>query len=189
MSLLQILKFPDNRLRLKAKYVPIINDSIKTLAKDMLETMYQENGIGLAATQVNKQLRIVVLDTSEKRNQPLILINPKIIEKIGQFTSQEGCLSVPGIFAEVQRASEIRLQYSDIDSNQQVKLFSGINSVCIQHELDHLQGILFIDLLSADMQKKAKQLISNSHTESSAKSYKLEADSNQNVVALKIDNL
>ncbi|MCP4320434.1 MAG: peptide deformylase [Psychromonas sp.] len=156
MALLEVLHFPDQRLRTVAKAVEQITPEIKTIATNMLETMYDENGVGLAATQINIHLRIVTIDVSEERDQPMILINPDIIDQSGEEESQEGCLSVPDTHADVKRSEFVTLQYLDINGEQQVLNADGLLAVCIQHELDHLKGKLFIDYLSPFKQKRIK---------------------------------
>ncbi len=156
MAVLEVLHFPDQQLRKVAKAVEEITPEIKEIAADMLETMYQENGVGLAATQVNIHKRIAVIDTSESRDQPMVLINPEIIEQSGEEESEEGCLSVPETNAKVKRCEFVTVQYLDLDGNRQVLEADGLLAVCIQHELDHLQGKLFIDYLSPLKQKRVK---------------------------------
>jgi peptide deformylase len=156
MALLEVLHFPDQRLRTVAKAVEQITPEIKTLATNMIETMYDENGVGLAATQVNTHLRIAVIDVSEHRDQAMILINPEIIEQSGEEESQEGCLSVPDINADVKRSEFVTVKFLDIDGKTQVIDADGLLAVCIQHELDHLKGKLFIDYLSPFKQKRIK---------------------------------
>ena len=148
MSKLLILEFPDPRLRTKAQPVTVFDAALKQLAADMLETMYEAPGIGLAATQVNVHKQLIVLDVSEEKNQPMILINPRILEKEGSQTYQEGCLSVPGIFADVDRADRIRVEAQDVDGKPFALEVDGLLAVCIQHEMDHLIGKLFVDYLS-----------------------------------------
>ena len=148
MSKLLILEFPDKRLRTKAKPVTVFDAALKTLAADMLETMYAAPGIGLAATQVDVHKQLLVLDVSEEKDQPMILVNPKILETEGSQTYQEGCLSVPGIFADVDRADRIKVEAQDIDGNPVAFEADGLLAVCIQHEMDHLIGKLFVDYLS-----------------------------------------
>ncbi|HEY0906896.1 MAG TPA: peptide deformylase [Methylophilus sp.] len=131
-----------------AKPVATVNDETRQLVADMLETMYAENGIGLAATQVNIHQRVVVIDLSEERNQPQIFINPEITEKSGDTTYEEGCLSVPQNYANVERAAEITLKAQDLDGNWFEVKADGLLAICLQHELDHLVGKLFIDYLS-----------------------------------------
>lgn len=156
MALLEVLHFPDQRLRTVAKAVDQITPEIKQTALDMIETMYDENGVGLAATQVNFHYRLVVIDVSEDRDQPMIIINPEIIDQSGEEESQEGCLSVPDTNADVKRSELVTLQYIDIEGEKQVIEADGLLAVCIQHELDHLKGKLFIDYLSPFKQKRIK---------------------------------
>jgi peptide deformylase len=156
MPLLPVLHFPDKRLRTIAKSVEQITPEIKQIAKDMLETMYEENGVGLAATQVNIHQRIAVMDISEERDQPIILINPSIIEQSGEEESQEGCLSVPETNANVKRSEFVTVEFLNIKGEKEVLEADGLLAVCIQHELDHLKGKLFIDYLSTLKQKRIK---------------------------------
>ena len=156
MPLLEVLHFPDERLRTVAQPVDKITPEIKKIAADMIETMYDENGVGLAATQVNIHQRIVVIDVSEDRNQPIALINPTILESSGVEVSEEGCLSVPDTNADVERAEFVTLQYQDLEGETQVVEADGLFAVCIQHELDHLKGKLFIDYLSPFKQKRIR---------------------------------
>lgn len=149
MSRLTILRFPDPRLRKPALPVETVDDRIRTLVSDMLETMYEAPGIGLAATQVNVQKRIVVMDVSEAKNQPLVFINPTLLEKEGESEMEEGCLSVPGFYEAVKRAARVRVSALDRDGDPFELDVSGLLAVCIQHELDHLDGKLFVDYLSA----------------------------------------
>ena len=148
MALLEILRFPDPRLRNVASPVATVDDAVRQLVDDMFETMYAAPGIGLAATQVNVDKRIVVIDVSEEKNQPLCLINPEILEKRGEEEMEEGCLSVPGVFEVVQRADSIRMQALDRDGESYQMDVDGLLAVCIQHEIDHLDGKLFVDYLS-----------------------------------------
>lgn len=148
MSRLTILEFPDPRLRTKAVPVVRVDQPMRRLIDDMLETMYAAPGIGLAATQVDFHQRLLVLDVSEEKNRPLVLINPEILELGGSESCQEGCLSVPGIFAEVSRAERIRVRALDRDGEPFELDADGLLAVCIQHEIDHLEGKLFVDYLS-----------------------------------------
>jgi len=148
MTQLTILRFPDPRLRTVARPVDAVDDSIRELADDMLETMYAASGIGLAATQVNRDLRMLVLDLSAERNEPLVLINPEIIQRDGSQVCEEGCLSVPGEYAEVERAETIRVRALDRDGAPREIDADGLLAVCIQHEIDHLDGKVFVDYLS-----------------------------------------
>ena len=148
MAKLEILHYPDPRLRNKAKPVAEVDDSIRELVGDMLETMYAAPGIGLAATQVNVALRVIVIDISESKDSPLCLINPEIAQLQGTQESDEGCLSVPGVFEPVERAESIRVTALDRDGQRFETSASGLLAVCIQHENDHLDGKLFVDHLS-----------------------------------------
>ena len=160
MALLQILHFPDPRLRKKASPVDKVNDQVRQTVKDMFETMYNAPGIGLAATQVNLQREIIVIDISEDKTEPLCLINPEIVAKDGEEEMQEGCLSVPGIFENVQRFENISVKALN-EKGEEFKLEAdGLLAVCIQHEMDHLQGKLFVDYLSPlKMQRIKKKML------------------------------
>ena len=155
--ILDILKYPNKKLRTIAKPVVSVDETIKQQVKDMFETMYEAPGIGLAATQVNFHQRIIVIDVSEQCNEPICLINPEIIEKSGEIQWEEGCLSVPDYYENVIRANDIKVQAL----NQHGETFeleaSEMLSVCIQHEIDHLDGILFVDHLSKLKQKRLKK--------------------------------
>ena len=148
MALLEILHFPDPRLRNIAQPVQTVDDGIRQLLDDMLDTMYAAPGIGLAATQLNIDKRVVVIDVSEEKDQPLCLINPEILELEGVEEMEEGCLSVPGVFETVQRADQVRLRALDRDGKSVEIQAGGLLAVCIQHEIDHLDGKLFVDYLS-----------------------------------------
>ncbi len=148
MALLDILCFPDSRLRTVAQSVEQVDDPLRTVIDDMLETMYDAPGIGLAATQVNVHKRILVIDVSEEKNQPLTLINPMILERKGGQEGEEGCLSVPGYYESVERADYVRVEALDRDGQQFELEAEGLLAVCIQHEMDHLDGKLFVDYLS-----------------------------------------
>ncbi|RJG50663.1 peptide deformylase [Motilimonas pumila] len=156
MALLEVLHFPDERLRTVAKPVAQVTPEIKQIVEDMFETMYQEEGIGLAATQVNIHQRIVVIDVSEDRNERLVLINPEIVETSGIEKMEEGCLSVPETRAEVQRADHIKVRALNIDGEEFEFETGDLLAVCIQHELDHLNGKLFIDYLSPLKRQRIK---------------------------------
>ena len=149
MALLNILHFPDPRLRNKAKSVEQVDDSIRKLVDDMFETMYDAPGIGLAAIQVNVPKRVIVVDVSEEREAPMALINPEIIASSGEEEMDEGCLSVPGIYETVQRAEQIRFRALNRDGEVFEGDADGLLAVCIQHEIDHLDGKLFVDYLSS----------------------------------------
>jgi len=148
MALLNILHFPDPRLRTVAKPVSEFDAELKKLVSDMFETMYEAPGIGLAATQVDRHIRLLVMDVSEARNQPLCLINPEIVEADGEEEMDEGCLSVPGFYEKVRRAEHIRVRAHNGDGEVSEFEAEGIEAVCIQHEMDHLEGKLFVDYLS-----------------------------------------
>lgn len=148
MAKLTILEFPDPRLRKKAAPVDAVDDELRTLIDDMFETMYAAPGIGLAATQVDVHRRLLVADVSADKEDPHVFINPEILEKDGVTVTEEGCLSVPGYYEEVQRAEHIRLRYLDRDGRECEGEFEGLLAVCIQHEIDHLDGKLFVDYLS-----------------------------------------
>ncbi len=149
MAILDILRFPDPRLRNKAKPIEQVDAALQRLVDDMFETMYQAPGIGLAATQVNVAKRLVVLDLSEEKNQPLVLINPEIIKSDGSDEYEEGCLSVPGVHETVKRAERIRVKAQDRDGNPFEMDADELLAICIQHEIDHLDGKLFVDYLSS----------------------------------------
>lgn len=151
MALLPILEFPDPRLRTKAVPVEVARvaePDFQRLLDDMFETMYDAPGIGLAASQVDVHQRFMVIDVSEEKNEPRVFINPEILEKAGEQVYQEGCLSVPGIFADVTRADEINVRFVDRAGQAQEIRANGLLAVCIQHEMDHLDGKLFVDYLS-----------------------------------------
>ena len=148
MPTLTILEFPDPRLRTKAEPVRVFDAGLKQFVADMFETMYAANGVGLAATQVNVHQRVLVADMSDERNEPLALINAEILEKDGSQVYQEGCLSFPGIYADVTRALKIKVKAQDVDGKEFVLDVEGPLAVCIQHEMDHLAGKVFVDYLS-----------------------------------------
>ncbi len=148
MALLNILHFPDPRLRTVAKAVTEFDEELRQFVSDMFETMYEAPGIGLAATQVDRHIRLLVMDVSEARNQPRCLINPEILEADGEEEMDEGCLSVPGFYEKVRRAEHIRVRAHDENGTLNEFEAEGIEAVCIQHEMDHLEGKLFVDYLS-----------------------------------------
>lgn len=155
MAVLDVLTFPDERLRTKAEPVDEVNDDIRKIVDDMFETMYAENGVGLAATQVNIHKRIVVIDVSEDREQSYVLINPEIIQKSDStMVNEEGCLSVPTCYAKVDRHTEVTVKALDRDGNPFELDGEELLAICIQHELDHLNGILFVDYLSPLKRKR-----------------------------------
>ena len=163
MSVLTILEFPDERLRKKAAEVQVVDGKIKNLVDDMLETMYLAKGIGLAATQVNVHQRIVVIDVSEEKDNPLCLINPEIIAKDGVEESEEGCLSVPGFFEAVKRAERIRVKALDKEGQPFEFEADDLLAVCVQHELDHLEGKLFVDYISTLKRQRIKKKLEKLH--------------------------
>ncbi|TOD68358.1 peptide deformylase [Vibrio parahaemolyticus] len=154
MSVLQVLTFPDDRLRTVAKPVDAVTPEIQKIVDDMIETMYDEEGIGLAATQVDIHKRIVVIDISETRDEPMVLINPEILEKRGEDGIEEGCLSVPGARALVPRAAEVTVKALNRDGKEFTFEADDLLAICVQHELDHLQGKLFVDYLSPLKRKR-----------------------------------
>lgn len=157
MALLTILHHPDPRLRKKAVPVKTIDERVRQIVDDMFETMYSETGIGLAATQVNIHERIITIDISESRDQPLCLINPEIIHQEGRFENEEGCLSVPDYFDKVTRAERIRLKALDRDGKPFGMDADELLGICIQHEMDHLDGKLFVDYLSSLKQQRVRK--------------------------------
>ena len=150
MPLLKILIFPDPRLRTVAKAVEKVDDSLKKLTEDMLETMYEGSGIGLAATQVDVHKRVIVIDISEKKDEPLVLINPVLKKVIDPEvkTYSEGCLSVPGFYEELERPSEIEISFQDVNGQDHTLIANGLLSVVVQHEMDHLEGKMMVDSIS-----------------------------------------
>jgi len=148
MTKLVILEYPDPRLRKKAVPVAVVDDALRQLADNMLATMYAAKGVGLAATQVDVHQRLIVLDVSEERNQPLVLINPEILKAEGLGSGEEGCLSLPGIYDKLARATHIRVRAYGRDGEPLEWDVDGLLATCIQHEMDHLEGKLFVDYLS-----------------------------------------
>ncbi len=148
MAILQVLRYPDKRLRTIAKPIEQFTPEIQQLVADMFETMYSEDGVGLAATQVDQHIRLVVIDISEERNQPYVLINPEIIETVGCMENPEGCLSVPGQRAMVERAEQVRVKAQNEHGEEFELNAEGLLAICIQHEMDHLVGKLYVDYLS-----------------------------------------
>ena len=169
MEKLKILEFPDPRLRTKATPIAAVDDDLRALIADMFETMYAAPGIGLAATQVDVHKRLLVADISPDQSEPHAFINPEILEKDGVIVSDEGCLSVPGYYEEVERAEHIRLRYLDRNGEAQTMEAEGLLAVCIQHEIDHLDGKLFVDYLSeAKRQRIRKKLMKERRLQPSA---------------------
>lgn len=163
MSILTILEFPDKRLRTVAAEVNSVDDNIKRLVADMIETMYAAKGVGLAATQVNVHKRVIVMDVSENKDEPICLINPQIIERDGVEESEEGCLSVPGFFEKVSRAEHIKVKALNRDGDSFELEARDLLAVCIQHEMDHLEGKLFVDYLSAFKRNRIKTKLDKIH--------------------------
>ena len=156
MPILPILHYPDERLHTKAKPVEVVDDAIRQLVADMAETMYTAPGIGLAATQVDVHLRVIVMDISENHDQLLALINPVILKAAGKAEREEGCLSVPGIYEPVTRAERITVKYLNLEGKEVIKEAEGLIGVCIQHEMDHLEGKVFVEYLSRLKQGRIK---------------------------------
>jgi len=156
MSLLKILRFPDPRLHTVARSISVVDDAIRQLAADMAETMYAAPGIGLAATQVDCHIRMVVIDTSEEKNDLRTFINPQILIRDGETEYEEGCLSVPGIYDKVTRAERVRVQALDLQGQSFQLDAEGLLAICIQHEIDHLNGKVFVEYLSRLKQQRIK---------------------------------
>ena len=165
MALRTILEFPDPRLRTRAQPVTRFDAALGTLIADMLETMYAAPGIGLAATQVDVHKRVIVIDISKERNEPLVLINPQILSREGEASTEEGCLSVPGIFDDVKRAAKIRLRSHDRSGVVLEQDYDDILAVCIQHEMDHLEGKLFVDYLSEMKRERIRKKLEKERKE------------------------
>jgi len=160
MALRTILEFPDPRLRTRAQPVTQFDAALGTLIDDMLETMYAAPGIGLAATQLDVHRRVLVIDISKEHNDPVVLINPEILSREGEASSEEGCLSVPGIFEDVKRASKVRIRAQDRTGASFERDFEEVLAVCIQHEMDHLEGKLFVDYLSDLKRERIRKRLS-----------------------------
>ncbi len=164
MAILNILEFPDPRLRTIAKAVELVDDDLRQLIDDMFETMYDAPGIGLAATQVNVHKRLVVMDLSEDKNEPLVFINPEfesLTDEVDQY--QEGCLSVPGFYENVDRPQKVKIKALDRDGQPFELIAEGLLAVCIQHECDHLNGKLFVDYLSTLKRDRIKKKLEKQH--------------------------
>ena len=157
MALLEILHYPDKRLRTVAEPVEVVDDAIKKIIDDMFETMYEAPGIGLAATQVDVHKRVIVMDLSPEKDEPRCFINPEIIETDGVEQTEEGCLSVPDIYETVERAERIKVKALDRDGKEFELEADGLLAVCIQHEMDHLMGQLFVDYLSPLKQQRVRK--------------------------------
>ncbi len=157
MAILEVLRFPDSRLRNLAEPVEIFDAALAALVDDMFATMYEAPGIGLAAIQVDVQQRVVVIDTTEDRSNPICLINPEILEQEGEERSEEGCLSVPGIYELVKRATKIKLKAQDLEGDLFELEAEGLLAICIQHEIDHLDGKLFVDYISGLKRRRIRK--------------------------------
>jgi len=168
MAKLTILEFPDPRLRTKAAPVEVVDDAVRQLIGDMFETMYAAPGIGLAATQVDVHKRLLVADVSADQSDPRVLINPEILEKDGVTVSDEGCLSVPGYYEEVERAEHIRVRFLDRQGEPQEVEAEGLIAICIQHEMDHLEGKLFVDYLSEAKRQRIRKKLEKERRQLSA---------------------
>lgn len=171
MAKLEILRYPDPRLHTVAKPVTVFDDALKQLIADMQETMYDAPGIGLAATQVDQHIRLIIIDTSKEKDDLKVIINPKIVAQSGEQEYEEGCLSVPGVFENVTRAEAITIEAQDADGKTYQMDADGLLSVCIQHEMDHLMGKVFVEYLSplkrnrikTKMVKHAREIARNSY--------------------------
>ncbi len=163
MALMNILEFPDPRLRTRAQAVTEFDQDLKTLVSDMFETMYEAPGIGLAATQVDVHKRLLVMDTSEQKNDPMVLINPEILQAEGEEEMDEGCLSVPGYYETVRRAEKIRVRAQDQSGEFFEFDADGLKAVCIQHEMDHLEGKLFVDYISNLKRDRIRKKLEKQH--------------------------
>ncbi len=175
MAILDILHFPDARLRNVAKPVATVDDSVRRLIDDMFATMYAAPGIGLAAIQVNEARRVIVVDTTEDRSQPLALVNPEILSKDGVEEMDEGCLSVPGVYETVQRAERIRVRALDRSGEPFEMDCDGLLAVCIQHEIDHLDGKLFVDYLSSLKRQRIRKKLEKDARQGADKTQKQRA--------------
>jgi len=169
MALRTILEFPDPRLRTRAEPVTSFDAALGTLVDDMLETMYAAPGIGLAATQVDVHKRLIVIDISKEHNEPLVLVNPEILAREGDASTEEGCLSVPGIFDEVKRAAKVRVRAKDRNGEPFERDFDDVLAVCIQHEMDHLEGRLFVDYLSDLKRERIRKKLDKDRKERAAR--------------------
>jgi peptide deformylase len=169
MALRTILEFPDPRLRTRARPVTEFNAALAKLVEDLLETMYAAPGIGLAATQIDVHQRVIVIDVSEDRTAPFALTNPEILMREGEASTEEGCLSVPGVFDEVKRAARIRVRSQDPSGAPLECDYEGLLAVCIQHEMDHLDGKLFVDYLSDLKRERIRKKLDKERKERSAR--------------------
>jgi|SRR5579872_801375 len=165
MARLTILEFPDPRLRTRAQPVTKFDAALQQLVADMLETMYAAPGIGLAATQVDVHRALLVMDTSQEKNRPQVFINPQILSRDGIEVSEEGCLSVPNFFEEVERAARVRVRAQHPDGSSFELDLDGLDAVCVQHEMDHLAGKLFVDYLSSLKRERIRRKLEKEHKE------------------------
>ena len=163
MALLDILEFPDPRLRTKAKPVAVVDDAVRKLVDDMFETMYEAPGIGLAATQVNVHKRIIVVDVSENRDEPHAFINPELSVSGEKIEAEEGCLSVPGFYEPVTRYEQAQVRALNRDGEPFEMVLEGLLAVCVQHECDHLEGKLFVDYLSGLKRTRIRKKLEKQH--------------------------
>jgi peptide deformylase len=168
MALLSILEYPDPRLRERAQPVTEFDEALGKLVDDMLQTMYAAPGIGLAATQVSVRRRLLVIDVSDERNEPLVFINPEILSREGVAKTEEGCLSVPGVFDEVERAAKVRVRARDRHGQLFERELEGSLAVCLQHEMDHLEGKLFVDYLSDLKRERIRKKLEKDRKEKAA---------------------
>ncbi|MDV3238500.1 MAG: peptide deformylase [Gammaproteobacteria bacterium] len=168
MAKLEILHFPDTRLRTRARPVETVDAEVRRLVDDMFETMYAAPGIGLAATQVNVHRRVLVVDVSEEKNQPLTFINPEILDRQGTEEMEEGCLSVPGFYEKVRRAERVRVRALDRDGKAFELETDGLLAVCIQHEIDHLDGKLFVDYISSLKRQRIRKKLEKAQRQGEA---------------------
>ena len=165
MALLPILEFPDPRLRTRAEPVTVFDEALAQLAADMLETMHAAPGIGLAATQVNVHRRLIVMDLSEQRDAPRVFVNPEILSREGIEVSEEGCLSVPQVFEDVERAARVRVRSQNLKGEVIEEDLEGLLAICLQHELDHLEGKLFVDYLSSLKRERIRRKLEKEQRE------------------------
>jgi peptide deformylase len=170
MARLQILEYPDPRLRTRATPVEVFDGALARQVEDMFETMYAAPGIGLAATQVDYHKRLIVMDVSESKDKRQVFINPEILAAEGQGVGEEGCLSVPGIYDEVKRAARIRARFQDVSGKSHEVELEGLAAVCLQHEMDHLEGKLFVDYLSDLKRERIRKKLEKDRKERAAKS-------------------
>jgi peptide deformylase len=170
MAIRTILEFPDPRLRTRAQAVTRFDPEFQRVVDDMLETMYAAPGIGLAATQIDVHQRLIVIDLSAEHNDPLVLVNPEILSREGEVATEEGCLSVPGYFEEVKRASKIRLRAQDRTGNVFERDCEDLLAVCVQHEMDHIDGKLFVDYLSSLKRERIRKKLEKERKERGSRS-------------------